>query len=399
MTGLPTLVEVGWDKDSKISCVGLVEGVDVDLIEAMPLIKALHAPRAPSRGLIRIEQPPRQNPPTDTDVSSEKSCTTGSDGAELVRVAIALRAAHRLQGALTCFERAAKVEDGNIAAHYGAAQVGTLTRGNEETVKAHFERVSALEPRFRDLVDLRIASLGFAYGRPREAVGAIKAFLTDKRSLPHQRLAGSTLVEWALSNGSLQDALVGQENLVQSLARKRQLDGEAVAAYKLAFDYDRLGLLLEASGNFAGALVAYTSAVKISDKEIYSFEPSLGRLRVLRRLGRIDETVRECADWRRRVENASFRIPDRADGGLDVARSQVAISCGELKRGLAILESLMTKRPRWELPILVLRDHLLSRGLWDQAQVVYRTAGRIKAKSDADTIRRILQDLERLRPQ
>jgi tetratricopeptide (TPR) repeat protein len=376
----------------------LVDGVDLDLIEAMPLIKALQAPMVPSRGLISIQQPARPKLPVDKKASGENPCATERGGAELVLAGIALRSAHRLQEALNCFEKATRLQEANIAAHVGAAQVGTLTRGSEEIVREHFDRVSSLEPGFRDLVELRVASLGFAYGRPREAASAIKVFLTGKRSLLHRRLAGMMLVEWALSDGSLQDALFGQEKLVQSLARKRQLDGARAETYKLVFDYDRLGLLLEADGNLAGALAAYKSALEISDSQIYSFEPNLGRLRVLRRLERKDGVDRECTDLRLRVESASFRIPDRANGGLDVARARLAISCGDTRRGLAILESLMTKRPNWDQPVLVLRDHLLSRGLWDQAQQVYRTAGRIKAKRDQEVIHGILQELERLSP-
>jgi hypothetical protein len=394
-----TVIEMNWRETGRPSCVELLVGSELDVLAAMPMIEQFASARIGSSGMVlmTIQALPRKTTELYGPSFRNLDCASIDTADNAMLAGLNHRFDNRVPDALKCFARAVFLSNRSVPAQLGLATLSNLARLSEREVQSSYSKLVAMQPVFRSLAELETARLPFYHGRPSEAVKRLEVFLSTQAAFAHRTVAARTMSEWALVYGELRDAKLAQEYVVKGLSRAMAFQSAEALQVKSTLDYERLGLLREASKDFAGALDAYATASNASDKASYAFEPDLGRLRLRRKLGVAGKNDRsQCASWRQRIRRADFRVPDKANGGLALANARIELACGSIAMGLNSIKVTMKQRPTWDQPLLILADHLLSEGRWKQFQEVRKTAERLKGRSDIEAIDVILRELEGL---
>lgn len=392
-----TEIEVRWDKSNEITCLDLISGSELDVLAAQSLMLKFVRSMQTGAGasVIRILRP-RRRP---ADLYSTNLALTDCASVQREEVALLAGLNKRFQNQLTqslaCFERARVLSPQSLYAQLASAVLSGLVQRPEQEIRDRYSALSNLHPAFQSRSKFENARLPRYYGRPQEALNQLAEFLGLAAATTFMERAAKTLYELALTDGELEQARLGQEEVVVHLKKQLQSHSASGSDFHLAFAYDRLGLLREASQDLEGALSAYTLASESSKHDLYSLEPRLGRIRILSKLGKFGKSEeQECIAWRTRVKRPGFRIPDKRSGGLALVMAQIEFSCGSKSAAIKRATKLIRERPTWENPLLAVADFLVSDSHWRSAQGFRRAAASLKSGSDHSKLLQMLSEVE-----
>jgi hypothetical protein len=148
--------------------------------------------------------------------------------------------------------------------------------------------------------------------------------------------AAATAEAKKLENAELQSAKMGKDAIRQSL---------------FVFDLHKLGIAWEELAEYELAINAYKRSSQLggNNKKISKaviFDDELGAARALRKLNRADEASRLCRKWKTYIFFHPIEVKHTEKyhwGGKDVAQGTWEYSCGNVYKGLAILNAVMEK--------------------------------------------------------